>query len=240
MADLPLDPVQHFRHHIGRGHQQLAEGAGRRLGRAGELIKEVGDIGSDFRIRGEEPQIGVEPGSGGVVVAGPDVDVALEALGRAPDHQSDLGVGLQAHQPVDHLDPGLFQPPGPGHVTGLVEAGLELHEHRDVLPAAGRLEQGVHHRRAISGAVQGDLDGDHVRVRRRFIQVAADRGAEVVVGVVHQQVALADLGEEALVGGERPPGGEGREAICGESTGGEVPEAAPVEQPAHLVHVGLA
>ena len=60
----------------------------------------------------------------------------------AADDQQRLGVGLQPGDAVDHVAAGVLQPPGPADVAGLVEAGLQLDQHGDLLAVLGRPLQG--------------------------------------------------------------------------------------------------
>ena len=87
------------------------------------------------------PEIRVDLRGLGVVVAGCGVDVPLDAVGLLPDHETELRVRLQIREPVDDVDPVRLQPLGPEDVVPLVEPRLELHQHRHLLAAFGRLNQ---------------------------------------------------------------------------------------------------
>ena len=65
------------------------------------------------------------------------MEVVLDMAALTPHHQRDLGMRLQAEQPVHHVNVGLFQGAGPTDVCLLVAAGLDL-DQRDNLLAALR------------------------------------------------------------------------------------------------------
>src|SRR5829696_588021 len=110
------------------GDQDLAVAAA--AGVAGERVEQVGEVGAEVLVTRQQPQVGVEPGRLGVVVAGADVDVAADAAVLAPHHQGRLGVGLEPDQAVGDVAAGPLQGPGPADVGGLVAAGLDLdHDH---------------------------------------------------------------------------------------------------------------
>ena len=69
-ADLLEQPLAQ----VERRDEQLAEAL--RAAVAGEVVEEVGDVGGDVRIGGEEPEVLVQPRGLRVVVARADVDVA--------------------------------------------------------------------------------------------------------------------------------------------------------------------
>ena len=66
------------------------------------------------------------------------------------------------------------------------------------LPALRRRDQRVHQRRVVPGAVQGLLDGQHLRIGGRLAQEIHHR-REALERVVQQHVLLADHREQ--VGG---------------------------------------
>src|SRR5262245_65568943 len=50
-----------------------------------DVVEEVRDVGRDLLVRREDPEVLVEPGRRGVVVAGPDVCVPAELVALASD-----------------------------------------------------------------------------------------------------------------------------------------------------------
>ena len=116
-----------------------------------------------------------------------------------------LAVGLQPDEAVDHVDAGVLQLLGPGDVGLLVEAGLQLDQRRHLLAPLG-------------GADQAATIGLSPEVRYSVILMASTRGSsaawsmnastevgERLVGVVHEDVALAQDREDAALLLDRRP-----------------------------------
>jgi len=122
------------------------------------------------------------------------VYVAAQALGFAAHDEAELGVDLEAGEAVDDVDAGGFEFLGPVDVLLFVEAGLELHDGRDLLAETAGLKEAPHHGRVAAAAVERLLDGDDVRIGRGLLQ-EVEHAAEGFVRVVEHQVALADRGE---------------------------------------------
>ena len=116
------------------------------LGVAGEVVEQVGDVGGDRRVDGEQPDVLVQPRGLRVVVAGPDVDVAAQAAVRLlPDDQRELAVGLQPDHAVHDMAAGVLERAGPLDVGLLVEAGRDLDDDEDLLAGLGGVDQRVDH-----------------------------------------------------------------------------------------------
>ena len=124
--------------------------------------------------------------------------VALEAVLLLADDFDELAVGLEADDAVDDVHAGAFELEGPGDVGVLVEARLDLDQRQHLLAGVGRVDQRVDDRRVGAGAVQRLLDGQHARVGGRLGEERLHRRGERIVGVVQQDVALADRGEDVL------------------------------------------
>ena len=162
----------------------------------GQLVEHGGGVGRQLRVRGEQPQVLVEPGRAGVVVARADVDVAADPAGLLAHHQGQLDVGLEALHPIGDVGARLLQLPAPGDVGGLVEAGGDLHQYGDLLAPAHRVLEGLDDGGIAAGAVDGQLDRQHAGVGRGALQEVQDGAVEAVVGQVDQDVAPADLVED--------------------------------------------
>ena len=106
-------------------------------------------------------------------------------------------MGLEAHQAVDDVGPGLFEGAGPPDVGLLVEAGGHLDQHGHLLAVLGRPHQGGHHRAVAGGPVEALLDGQHVGVVGRLVDQLLDRRRERVVGVVDQHVLAVEHRKDA-------------------------------------------
>ena len=162
----------------------------------GEMVEQVGDIGADLRVGGEDADVFVDPGGAVVVVARADMAVAADAVGFLANGHRNLGVDFQTEQAIGDMDPRLFEPTGPPNVRGLVESGLEFDEHGDLLALFGRLDAGIDDRAAAGGAVERDLDGQHVGVVRGLVDELNDRAAERLVRVLNENITSSDLGED--------------------------------------------
>ncbi len=159
-------------------------------GVAGQVVEQLGQVGSERRVAGEQPEVLVQPGGLGVVVAGSDVAVAGHAIAFLAHHQAGLGVGLQSDQPVHHVHTRTLQAAGPFDVVLLIEACLELDQRDHLLAAFRGLDERRHDRAVPGGAVEGQLDRETVWITGRLADELLHRGGEAVIGVVQQQVAL--------------------------------------------------
>ena len=211
---------------------------------AGQHVEQVGEVGADVRVGGEQPEVLVQPGGLGVVVAGADVAVAADRAALLAHHQRGLAVRLQADHAVDDVAAGPLQRLGPADVGLLVEPGLDLDQHHDLLAGLGSVDERVDDRRVAAGAVEGLLDREHIRVGRGLLDEALHARGERLVRVVHEHVALPQGGEHAL---GRLVLGEPRRRRRHERRLLEVravhvvdlPERGEVEQPGDVEHVVL-
>ncbi len=80
---------------------------------AGQVVEELGEVGTDRRIAREQTHVLVDAGGLAVVVAGADVAVAAHAVGLVAHDQGGLGVDLQADQAVDDVHARCLQAPWP-------------------------------------------------------------------------------------------------------------------------------
>ena len=108
---------------------------------AGEVVEQLGELGTELGIGGEQPEVLVERGGLRVVVAGADVAVATDAVVLLTHDEEDLGVGLEADEAVHHVHARLFEHARPLDVRLLVEACLQLHERDDLLALARRVDE---------------------------------------------------------------------------------------------------
>src|SRR5205085_11986291 len=109
-----------------RRHEQLAEVP--RPSEPREMVEEVGDVGGNVLVGGEEPEVLVAAGGDGVVVAGAQMDVAAQTARLAPYHQRRLRVDLEAREAVDDVNAGLLERARPFDVAAFVAARLDLHQ----------------------------------------------------------------------------------------------------------------
>src|SRR5664279_2575036 len=107
VLDLGVDVVDQTPAYRTRCHQKTPEPAARCPSR--ELVEQPGQVLADLWVAGEQPEVRIQAGGLGVVVAGTDVAVAAQPLGLLADHQGELRVGLEADDPVDHVDSGVLE-----------------------------------------------------------------------------------------------------------------------------------
>ena len=165
----------------------------------GQMVEQLAEIGADRRVGGQQTEIFVRAGRLGVVVAGPDVGVAAQAVAVVAHDEHALGVRLQPDEAVDDMDAGTFEHLRPGDVRLLVEAGLELDEHRNLHAALGRPHQAGDDRAVPGRPVQGHLDRLHLRVVCRPADERFDGAGERFVRMMEQQVAIPDDREQAAL-----------------------------------------
>ena len=91
MGDLALDELEEARAQAVRRDEQAAERALAR--QPGQDVEQVRDVGAELRPARQQAEVGVEAGRLGVVVAGPDVDVAAQPGALAADDERDLASG---------------------------------------------------------------------------------------------------------------------------------------------------
>ena len=100
---------------------------------------------------------------------------------------------------------GFFQHLRPVDIILLVKPGFQLHQHRHLLAVLRRLGQRSDNRGIAADPIQGLFDGQHIRVPGRFPDKIHHR-LKGLVGVVHQNIALFDIVENAVLvvkGGHR-------------------------------------
>ena len=137
--------------------------------------------------------------------------MAVEPDGVAvlADDERGLGVGLQAHEAVDHMGTRLLECAGPSDVRLLVEPGGHLDQDGHLLAALGGPHQGGDDRAVAGRSVEALLDGEDVGVLRRLVQQLLDRRREGVVGMVDEDVLAVEDAEDGrpLVALHRREGG---------------------------------
>ena len=187
--------VEAVAHPQGRDDQAVPV---QRLGIAGQHVEDRGGVLAVLLAAGQHAEIRVELCRAVIVVSGAEVHITADAVLLGAHHQGDLRVGLQAQEAVDHVAASLLKHLGPGNVVFLVKAGLQLHQHRDLLAVIGRFGQGLDDGGISADAVQGLLDGQDVRVLRRRLHELHHR-VKGLVGMAQQDVALPDVREDAVL-----------------------------------------
>ena len=206
-----------------------------------EQIEEIGGVLAKFRSGREEGEVRVKFGGGGVVVARSQMEIAPDAVLIPAHDEGHLGMHLVAHHPVDHVHAGLLQASCPEDVVGLVEAGLELGDRRDLFPAPCGVHKGSHDAGISARAVEGLFNGQHVWICSGLFE-KFHYGAEVLIGMVQQDVPLANGGKKVAA---IPHGGaHGSEEGAVTQLGGVVPcaerhQSVGIEGPLDPVQIGF-
>src|SRR5690606_26142212 len=120
MFRLARDELQEALAHVERGDEQVLE-----LGRcrvAGEAVEHLLQLLTQAVIDGEQPEVRVGRGGGGVQVSRADIQVAAQAALLAADDQQHLRMHLEVRGPVHYMDSGGLQLSRPLDVALLIEA----------------------------------------------------------------------------------------------------------------------
>ena len=170
---------------------------------AGEVVEQLGDVGTDVGVAREDPEVLVQPGRLGVVVAGADVAVAAQLVAVVAHDEHALGVGLQPDHAVHDVDAGALELLGPADVGGLVEAGLAARRARRPARRARRPGSGE---RMIGLSPPARysviLIALHPRVLGGLLDERLGAAGEALVRVVHEDRPVAHHRERAA---GRPP-----------------------------------
>lgn len=98
----------------------------------------------NFRVAGEQAQIGIEVRRRRIVVACSQVSVLPYLSARLlPGQQGQFAMSFLTHEPVEYLHARLLQRTGPANVGRFVKAGLELDHHCHFF-GLGRFNEGAH------------------------------------------------------------------------------------------------
>ena len=197
VARLAVDKLlEGLAHVVGRHEQVLVLEL---LVAVGEELEDVAHILDDALVGGQQTEITVDARRILVEVARSDVGIAPHAGALAPLDQDDFAVYLQVLDGIDDLDPLALQQVGVLDVLLLVEARLQLDEHRDLLAVFGGVDQRVDDLRVLGRAVERDGNPLDPGVDGRLAQ-EVDEVLERVVGEIEEDVALAHHLQDALEG----------------------------------------
>ena len=208
---------------------------------AGQVREHGVHLAGEAGVGGEVADVGVEPSGARVVVTGGQVPVAPQVAAFAPGDQQHLGVGLEAHHAIHHLGAHRFKRLGPVDVGLFVEASFQLDHSGDFLAAPHGLAQQVHQLGIGAGAVDGLLDGQHLRVVHGLAQ-KLQHAAKALEGLVQQHVAFAQLLHDGHAGLHlvRPawrPAGEEQRGVIHQVD--QLGQAHQVDGALHAVERGL-
>ena len=134
----------------------------------GEVVEQLGDVGADVVVAREEPEILVEPGG----LASCSCRCRCGSSGAAGRRRRARRARpcecvFRPTMPYTTCTPARSSCSRPLHVGRLVEAGLELDQHRHLHAALGGPDEAADDRAVAAGAVQRHLDRLHAAGRRR-------------------------------------------------------------------------
>ena len=191
---------------------------------SGQAAKDLMHIGADIGIRGEQAEVFIQARRARMVVTGSEVRIALEGTALAAQQQGQLGMGLVADHPVDHMGTDFFETTCPVDVGFFIEAGHQLDHHRNLLAGTRGSHQRLHQRGIGPGPVDGLLDRHHVGIGGRTAQEVHHRH-ERLIRVMQQDVLTRDRTKSISIRKcRRQTGLEGRKLQIG-----------PIHQVDHLL-----
>src|SRR5579862_7648890 len=134
------------------------------------IVEKLPRIAPEGRIGGKQREIGINLCRYRMIVSRPAMHIGAQLAALATYNKTDLGMGLEFDESIDHLYTSSLQIARPADVRFLVETRLELDERRDRFARLGRLDQCLYDRRVLRGSIQGLLDGDDAGVCRSLTQ----------------------------------------------------------------------
>ena len=152
--DLAIQAAHDERLQADRRHAQEAVIAAQVAQR--QVAEEQVGVLADAGMGGHEHKVAVELGRLLVKVAGAQQRQACKRHALAIGELADLGVALKALGAVDDGAACLFQALGPLDVVLLIEAGAELHEHRDLFAVLGGIDERLAQAALLGHAVERD------------------------------------------------------------------------------------
>jgi hypothetical protein len=117
------------------------------------------------------------------------------------------------------VDSGFLHLAGPGDIIGLIEASLQFNEDCDLFFVSSGSDEGVQQGGIPAGSIEGHLDREDLGIDGSLLE-KRDDGLKTFVGMVQEDVVLADRLEAAPRGLKWRREGRGEEWIV------EVGEAA--------------
>jgi hypothetical protein len=161
---------------------------------SGELQEDLVNILADRLVGGQQSVIGVQAGGLRVIVARAQMAVAPQPLFLPAHDHHQLGVRLEAEDPVHDVRAGFLQLVRELDIGLFVEARAQLDDHRHVLVRLRRFHQGADDRRIAPRAIQGLLDRENLRICGRLLDEIRD-GRETLKGMMQQHVSAAQRRE---------------------------------------------
>ena len=105
-GDLTVDAIDDAHANTVRSNQQVAVGQFARI--TSQRIEQIGEVGADVGIGGQQADVLIQPRGLAVVVAGSDVAVTPDRGAFASHHQAGLAMRFQTDETVGHVDARLL------------------------------------------------------------------------------------------------------------------------------------
>ncbi|MNK86641.1 hypothetical protein D3C87_1065580 [compost metagenome] len=180
-----------------------------RLGQARQVDEDFIDFHGQVLVGRQQTEVRVELGRRRVIVAGAQVGIEAQRAFFAADDERHLGMGFQSHDAVHDLCARLFQLVGPVDIGFFVETRHQFHDDGHFLAHLRRRDQRLHQVRVHARAVDRLLDGDDGRIVGGAAD-EVDHRLERLVGMVQQDVVLAQRGKDVVADGFVGKAGEER------------------------------
>ncbi len=161
----------------------------------GQQIEQLGQVLAEGFATREQAEIAVDTRRADVVVPGRQMAVAPDPVRLLTHDETRLAVRLVSDEPVHDVSADRLERARPPDVRFLVEARLQLDEHRDLLAPLGGEPERLRDRRGRAHPVERHLDRQYFWIDGRLVDEAGHR-VERVIRMVHQHVAAADGGPE--------------------------------------------
>ena len=239
IAALAIDGSDDVRVQREGRHPQVMEFL--RAPQAGQLLEGFADIVAYGFIAGEQPEIGIQPGCAGMVIARGHMHVAAQSAKFPANHHQHLGMGLESDHAIHHVGADLFQFGCPVEIGFLIKAGQQFHHDGDFLAALRCIDEVFHQHRIRSGAIDRLLDCHHIGVFGSLFQELDDR-TEGLIRMVQQDVAILYGGKHIrrFFQRARQPWHEGGEfERCHVDQIGDLHQAHQIHRSVDPVQVGL-
>src|SRR4029077_9753934 len=127
-----------------------------------------------------------------MIISRSEMGVAADSILFSTHDKSEFSVGLQAHDPVNHVNSGLLQGSRPLDIRRLVEARLQLNDDCNLLTTFSRLGKRSHNRGISTGAIECLLDRQNVRILSCLLN-EIEHSLKALIRMVNQNRLTADL-----------------------------------------------
>ncbi len=109
-------------------------------------------------------------------------------------------MGLASQHAVGDMDAGRFELTGEGDILFFVESGAEFDQAGNLLAFLGGADERIDKGRVSAGAVEGEFDCQHIGIGRSCFDETLDGIGEGFIGMVDEDILLADFGEDVGFG----------------------------------------